>query len=194
MKSYLLTLVAVVLAGAAMFFWGFLYWGTTSLPYTPWLKSADDMAAGAALKQHFPQSGTYFVPARRDDTKAMTKLAQQGPVAMVHIVPGGDTMPNPMRMGMGFVLCVAAAACLAMVLRLSARGLPTYASRVMVAALVGLTAAVLVDLGDAIWWYAALEWKLVQAFYDLTTCMAAGLVLAAFVRSPARQPLPSKGE
>jgi hypothetical protein len=55
-------------------------------------------------------------------------------------------------------------------------------------------AAVLVAVGDAVWWYASLKWKLVQAVYDLTTCTAVGLVPAAFIRPPARRQSSSKGE
>ena len=41
--------IAVLLATLAMYVWGFLYWGVNPLPYTTWMQTTDDVAAGKAL-------------------------------------------------------------------------------------------------------------------------------------------------
>ena len=53
------TVLAALAAAFAMYVLGFAYWGVNSLPYGTWKQTPDDEAAGRALLEHFPESGTY---------------------------------------------------------------------------------------------------------------------------------------
>ena len=53
--------IGIVLAAVAIFFWGFLYWGLNPLPSGSWKQTNDDVAAGKALLEHFPESGSKSV-------------------------------------------------------------------------------------------------------------------------------------
>ena len=87
------TAIGVLLATLAMFAWGMLYWGANPAPYTAWQQTRDDAAAGRAILQHFPVSGTYYLPGLYNDAETRSKLHELGPVAFVdydHLSPAGS--------------------------------------------------------------------------------------------------------
>ncbi|MGI9342021.1 MAG: hypothetical protein ACR2QV_04185, partial [Gammaproteobacteria bacterium] len=51
--------VAVVL-----WVWSTLFYVILPIPYYTMSQTADDIAAGEALREHFPESGTYILPGR----------------------------------------------------------------------------------------------------------------------------------
>jgi hypothetical protein len=183
-------LVGVLLATLAMYFFGFLFWGATTLPYRTWKIAPDDEAAQRALLTHFPESGTYHVPApTAHDEKRRRELFERGPVGFVHIDRDGRPMEDPAILIGGFVLNLVVVALLALILWRVLPALPTYRSRVGFLALLGLTAAIMIDGGSAIWWGLAWQWKVVQGLYDVGAWIVAGLVLAKFIRpaTPAEE-------
>jgi len=180
------TLLGIVIASIVVYLWGFLFWGVCPLPYEAWQRAVDEPTAAAALRLHFPKNGVYFVPGRNADVAAAEKSFADGPVAFVHMLDvDGRPMMDPNIMAQGFGLNVAIIVLLAWILRNAAAGLPTYGSRLKQATLCGLFAVALVDLGDAVWWQIAWEWKLWQALYGLTASIVIGLILAAFIKAPA---------
>ncbi len=175
------TVAAVLIASVALYLWGFVVWGLGPYPTLIWKRAADDRAAGAALRASFPERGVYFLPGYRDDPAEMDRLSRQGPVAMIHMLaPAGRPALDPRIMVQGFVLNVVALALIALLLRVA--NLPTYGGRVCLAALAGLSSAVLIDLGDVAWWQFDPAWQLYRAGYHLTFWILAGLILGAFVR------------
>jgi hypothetical protein len=179
MKRFVL---GVILAALAMFLWGMLYWGANPLPYTSWKRATDDVAAGQALLQYFPENGTYYIPGMYHDKETLSRMFEQGPVAFVHMLRReGRPMMDPSIMIKGIVLYLFVALLMAWLLRLAAPALPSYGSRVKFMALAALTATMLIDLGDAVWWYIPLAWKLHQAAYNFSAWLVAGLVLARFI-------------
>ena len=74
-------IIGVVLATLAVYMWGFLYWGASTIPYSAWQATNDDAAAGKALLEHFPVSGTYYVPGMYVDEATRNELSEAGPVA-----------------------------------------------------------------------------------------------------------------
>ena len=177
------TILGITLATLALYVWGMLYWGFNPLPYTSWGRVADDEAAGRALLEHFPASGTYYVPGLYNDDDTIARLHEQGPVAFVHVTAReGRPRNEPTVLVKGFVLDAAVVTLIAILLRLAAPAAPRYGQRLPLALVAGLAGVVLIDLGDTVWWYLALDWKLYQAAYDLSAWAVAGSVLAAFVR------------
>jgi hypothetical protein len=176
------TLIGVVIACVVLYLWGFLYWGLGPYKTLIWKHVRDDAAAGAALRQHFPENGTYLVPGFANDAETMEALSKKGPVAFVHML-AVDGMPSfdPTTMIKGFVLNLIVIVLIALLLRRVATSLPTYVDRVTFVALIGLTAALLIDGGDIAWWHISWEWKLYQAFYSVAFWILTGLILAWFV-------------
>ncbi len=173
--------IGIVLAAMAIFFWGFLYWGLNPLPASSWKQTKDDVAAGKALLEHFPESGTYYLPGTYNDEETWEKLHAAGPVAFIHLTAReGRPAHDGGIMIRGFGLYLAVVSLIALILQRVA--LPSYWDRVKFTALVGLAAAVMIDIGDVVWWYIPWEWKIHQAVYTVTTWTIAGLVLAKFVK------------
>lgn len=178
--------VGILIATVVVYMWGFLFWGASLIPYGAWTATADDVAAGHGLLEHFPQRGTYFVPGMHHDPEALEALYAEGPIAMVHML---DTDGRPVFevsfMVKGIFLNLVVVVLVALLLRSAIGGLPTYGSRVKHAALAGLIGAVLIHGGALAWWYMPLGWELVLAAYDFTAVVVIGLVLAKFVEPKA---------
>ena len=156
----------ILLATIAGFFWGFLYWGANPLPYSVWKQTNDDQAAQQALREHFPESGTYYLPGMYNDEETLSRLSEAGPVGFVHISLEGRPVMQPDTMIQGFLLILVTVVIAALILQLVA--LPTYGQRLKLAVLVGLAGAVMIDFGQSVWWHISWAWKLQGAIYDFT--------------------------
>jgi hypothetical protein len=178
-------LIGVALATVAVYMWGFAYWGATTIPYGPLKASANDPAVQAALLEHFPETGAYLVPGMHNPAEVLTPLYEAGPIAFVFIQRDGHPMEDPALMFRGFLLTIVIVFLFSVLMKKALPALPTYGNRVMFAALVGLTAVVMVDFGDAVWWRFDWSWKLAQAFYGLMAATIGGAVLAKFIK-PAK--------
>jgi hypothetical protein len=178
--------LAVLLASLAAYFFGFLFWGATTAPYSAWKKAPDDVAAGEALLRHFPESGTYYVPSTTAHPPArLEELFQKGPVGFVHIDRDGRPLHDGSTMAWGFVQTAVTMALLALVLARVRRSLPSYGARVGFVALLALTAAMMYEGGEIVWWQLPAAWELVQAAYNVGAWIVGGAVLARFVRADA---------
>lgn len=176
------TVLGIVVAAVVLYAWGFLVWGVVPYPAVVWKKPVDEEAARKALREQFPERGTYVVPGAGHDEAVKEALFKQGPVAMVHMThPAGRPLADPSIMIGGFVLNLVALVLIALILRRVGAAMPGYGERVGFVALIGLTAALLIDGGDAVWWQIPWEWKLYQAGYDFSFWLIAGLILAKFV-------------
>ena len=79
----------------------------------------------------------------------------------------------------GFVLYLAVAAILAALVR----RLPSADTleNVKRGALAGLVSAVMIDIGDSVWWYLGFEWKLVTELYHFTSWTLMAVILGKYV-------------
>ncbi len=172
----------IILATIALYLWGMLYWGANPLPYKTWRQTADVTGARQALLQYFPETGTYFIPGLHHDEATLNQLFAEGPIAFVHLNSReGRPVFDPGIMVKGFVLDLVVVVLIALLLQLASPALGSYGQRVKLIAIAGLTATVLVDIGDVVWWYLPWDWKLQQAGYTFGAWLVSGLVLAKFV-------------
>jgi len=163
-----------------MFMWGFAYWGSNPLPYKALSAAPSDEAAGRAIREHFPASGTYILPSPLNtDQAAMTKLHESGPVAILHLTArDGAPVMDPIMMAKGFVQYLVMGAILIAIL--GAFGGPSFGSRLKLGLAIGVAAAVMVDVGDMVWWRTAVGWKLWQLAYTVSGTLVGSAVAAAF--------------
>ncbi len=110
-------IIGVALAAVAVYMWGFLYWGATTIPYAAGQATNDDAAAGQALLEHFPVSGTYYLPGLYNDEETRTKLSDAGPVGFVHIQREGRPVVDTSTMRNGFLLMLATAFLISVILK-----------------------------------------------------------------------------
>lgn len=175
-------LLGVILAAVAAFFWGFLYFGASGVPYQSWKSPADHDAASKVLLEHFPERGIYSVPAVDNDPEVVNAQTEAGPVARVYMLrPGGRPLMVPSMMAIGWVHEALLAVGLTLLLLAAGGALPTYARRVRFVALVGLVSAFTSHIGAAVWWETPSTWSLVLAFHEFGMFVVMGLVLCKFV-------------
>jgi hypothetical protein len=168
-------------------FFGFLYWGLGPYRTLVWKHARDEDAAGKALREHFPQNGTHYVPGFYQDQAEVEARFAKGPVAFVHMsAVDGRPLADPSIMIQGFVVNLIVIVLIATLLHMTSASMPTYQRRVVFVALVGLTATVFFDGGDTAWWQIPWPWKLYQSVYAVTFWILAGLILGWFVRQETR--------
>ena len=176
------TILGIVLATIALYFWGFLYWGLSPLPYRSLRRATDPAAAGEALKKFFPENGAYLFPGRFDDEAEAEKVYLAGPVGILQMTSvGGRPAFDPRIMLNGFLVNAIVVCLIAVLLRIAVKALPAYGARVKFAALAGLTCAFLADIGEVAWWDVGLAWNLHKAIYTVSAWVVTALVLAKFV-------------
>ena len=175
-------LLGSVIAAVALFFWGFVYWAVSPLPNTALKTVVDEPAAGQALLEHFPQSGTYHLPDPQNaDIDEMNALHRQGPVAMVDIDVDGAVPQSPIVMLAGFAHMLITTLMIALLMRLTGNALATYGDRVLFVFLAGVIVAFWTRISGVIWWGLGLPWQMYNAIYDVSSWLIAGLILAKFV-------------
>lgn len=174
MKTFVL---GPFLAALAMFIWGFFYYGLSGFPYAV-LGSAPE--AGPALNRLFPASGTYVFPDPRVDPKVVEKQFASGPIATVHIHKEGANPMDPLLLIKGFALEFVSCVLLALLLTQSAA--KGYAGRVCFAVLAGVLITLFSNGGQVIWWRQDWAWHTRTMIHDIAAWLAAGLILAIFVR------------
>ena len=186
------TIFGIVLAQVVLYFFGFLYWGLGPYPTLIWKQAKDTAAAAQALREQFPQNGTYLVPSTAGSPEDVDKAMRQGPVAFVHMLRvEGRPQMEPSIMATGFVTNLIVIVLIALLLRRAAPALPTYADRAKFVAFAGFIAAFFIaaffiDGGEIVWWQMPADWKLYQAGYDFLFWVIAGLILSRFVEPIGR--------
>ena len=175
--------IGIVVSSIVLFLWGFMYWGLSPVPYNYLKVSADDRAAGAALLEHFPEEGTYYLPNMAQDPKSRAALHEKGPIAFVHMTSrdGRPEMEGSV-MVKGFLLNTFAVAAVALLLSWVVSALPSYGSRFAFVFVMGAVMTIFIEIGDVVWWYLPFGWEMVQLIYGLTAWAVVGLILPAFVR------------
>jgi hypothetical protein len=182
--------IGAALAGAVlMYLVGYVWWGMPLGPGSQAMREAQgEDGLRAALLEHLPESGVYFVPMEgsRDTPAALERFKErhrEGPVAMVVFHRGGKEPFDAQVMLLGFLHSLGACALAAGFVGAVA-GTGTFAARWFVAFFLGLFVAVFVNLADLIWWSMPPAWVLTEAGYNVVGWALAGLPIAAIVKRP----------
>lgn len=176
MKTYLL---GPVIAALAMFVFGSIYW-MSPFPYKVLKATANDEAAGLALNEIFPETGTYLLPGPHLEPETITKLYERGPIAFVQFMREGRPPMDPMVFLQGYLQYLIVALILNFMLIKLAPAFKCYFCRVRFCAAIGVIGTVLIHCSDSIWWQHPWAWNLIGALYSVLVLVVAGLVLAKF--------------
>ncbi len=180
-------IIGVVVTAIVLYAWGFVYWGMGPYAQQIWKSAEDEAVARKLLREQFPENGTYYVPGHDQDPETVKEQFEEGPVAFVYVLAAdGRPQFDPSIMIQGFINNLVVIILIAGMLAMVSSALPNYFLRVLFAALGGLTCAVLVDIGDIVWWGISWDWKLYKAFYTFSAWLISGIVLAAFI-GPAKK-------
>jgi hypothetical protein len=180
MKRFLL---APLLAALAMFFWGFIYYGLSGIPYKA-LGTAGDVAP--AVTQLFPADGTYIFPDPRTPPEALAEQMKRGQALMVHVKKSGVKEMDPNTLIHGFLLEFVSCLLVAGLLQKVAPAFHGFGGRVMFVFTLGLLLTLFSNGGQAIWWQQPWGWHLMTMLHDGVAFLLAGIVLAGFHTPKAR--------
>ena len=169
-------LLGSVIAAAAMFAWGFVFWVVAGVPQDTLKSVPDAPAAQAALKSVFPESGAYFIPDESLPQDEFVRLHEAGPRAFIHYNAEGAPAMAPATLLSGFLLNWVT--CFLLGWLLLQTNTPGYLSRVFFLTVAGVTAALFIEYGAVIWFYANRPFQLVNMLSNSVSWLVAGLVLA----------------
>lgn len=172
-------LLGSFIAAVAVFFWGFIFYAASPVMGMVVKGSTDDVAAQMALKEYFPESGTYFVPdpgLEKTQPDKLDELHEAGPLALINVRSEGGPVMDPMVLVWGFVH--EWIVCFLLGWLMTRAALASYGARVAFLTVAGFTAALFIDYGATIWWGVDRAFALMNLFYNTAAWLIAGLVLA----------------
>jgi hypothetical protein len=167
-----------VLGGLAMWFVGFLFWGTPLSLFA--LSKTDDTTTAVlqqALGQHLGPLGTGAYPIPWIGTPTGTQLFGHGPTAMVFFNSNGFANPDTASLITGLVLAIICVTIAGFALRLVAGGL-NFADRLKLVALVAVAVTAYSDLGQPVFNHMPVGYFVYLWLSDVASWVAAGAVLA----------------
>lgn len=173
------TLFGGLLGGVAMFFIGFIFWGTPlSLLAFNHIEEAPSTALQAALAQTLTQSGTgtYSIPAT--GTAAGSVLYGKGPIATVHFNMAGFPAVDTASLLQGLLLALLTGVIIALALGAVGSRVTDFASRARVAILFALAGTVWTELGQPIFNHYGWGYWIYLFLSDFIALSAAGLIVA----------------
>lgn len=172
MKNFVL---APAVAALAMFFWGFLYYGISGVPY----RTLQDSTSLAPAVASLAASGTYLVP----DPRLNEGEPAPGPFTMVNHTAQPRSMGATMALGYfhGFACC----ALLSLLLWRVGAALDGFVCKFVFCTLTGLLVALFSQGCNVVWWHGSVSWALATAFYYVGCFVLAGAILAKLVRPKA---------
>lgn len=175
-----------ILGGIAMWFMGFIFWGT---PLNRIAFTVPDDATGAAvqavLKQQLAPFGSGAYPVPWPGTEAGTMMYGQGPVAMVMYHAGGLPVVDSASLLGGLVLAIACALLIAAALYALADRVTSFAERMRLVVLFALAATLWTDIGQPIFNHAPWGYYVYLWISDIVGLTVAGAVIARWFL-PAR--------
>lgn len=175
------TIIGVVATTVVLYVWGFLFWGINTIPYESMKQTADVAGAQAMLREYFPESGVYMIPGMITDPAELEARYQAGPTGMLHIQHGSRTPMDLTIMIGGFVLNLVFVALLAVFFKTAKA--TEFRDFARLSLITGVTAVVLIDVGDMIWWQETIGWKIWPLVYNFTAFLIAGHLLGVFMKA-----------
>ena len=177
--------LGAVLAAAALFVWGALFWMV--LPFGDWVLKPlpNDEAVTKALNDNLPANGVYIFPgwdqaSGPEALEAAMAKHRRGPIGQIIYAREGAEPMAPGTFLAGYLQMLASALLAAVLLRAAAPA--SFLARVAFAAALGLFAVVTVDVSNVIWFRHPWSMVALNGAYNLGGWLLAGLVLGAFVR------------
>jgi len=182
-------LIASAVAAAAMFLWGFVFWGISGAAMallSPLPEGARDDVIAVLRRDNLP-AGMYVYPAPVDDMndeEAMEeneRLHEEGPRLRLAVKEGGPSMP-PSCFVYGVLLNFAYALLGATMVAMGAGSLPSYGRRFQFLLVFSLAGAIWTNFGDVIWWFYPVSYGLGNLAYQFVAGVLMALIVAAIVR------------
>lgn len=179
-------ILAGVLGGIVMFGWGAVSHMVLNIDADVFKPIANEAALAAAMKEHIPADGMYFVPGMDmtrtptdEEMAAFSAKYKEGPTAfIVYHQTGGDLM-GPMQLGTQFAACLATGLLGALILAFASVG---FGRGVIISLMIGLAAWVSISI--PYWNWYKFSWAFIrgEVIDQVVGWFLAGLVMAFILR------------
>lgn len=190
-------IIGGVLAGAALFVWGYVSWVVLPWHEIPLRQTESEELFLDAVNMYLPMSGWYVFPqlsmkalheetdaAKRDQMlNSWLERHKKGPIVQVfYRQKGADPMSSEMYVK-GVAASVGCGIAAAWLIALTLASQPNYARRVFTVVLAGVVAILMVDLPNWIYMYSPADFTVLMCLDHLIGSVIMGLVAGAVVRA-----------
>jgi hypothetical protein len=175
-------LLAGLLGGVALFFWGFLSHTVLPLGELGVQNLPQDHAVIDAMRAAIPASGFYFFP-RVDASQKIAADQLNGPHGIVIYHPSGASMMMTGQLINEFILNVTQALIAAYLLSL-ATGLTKYTSRVGLVLVLGVLSGIATNVEYWNWYGFPANYTVGMIADEVIGFLVVGLIVAALVKPP----------
>jgi hypothetical protein len=187
LRLFLGSLVVAVVLWA----WSTLFYVVLPIPYYTMSETADDIAAGEALLEHFPKSGTYILPGRFSGEDVRQQMRSNGPVATLYFTREGAPEASPVKILIGTFNSIVIGLIIGGAMLLLNRHTTDYWSHVAIGSTFGMAYTAYPRFADIIWSDFPPGYQLMMIFSDGFSWILAVMVMAWFTRPNTRTQLTS---
>jgi len=167
--------------------WSVGFYVLSPVPYWTMSQTLDDRAAGAALLEQFPESGTYILPGRMSSKEVRRELRANGPVATVYIDRDGAPMSSPIKISLGVIQGLVIGLTLGVAMLMLNRYTTKYWNHVAICTTVGLAYSAYPRVADIVFSDFPPGYQWMMIFSDFVSFVLMIMVMAWFTRPrPAR--------
>jgi hypothetical protein len=173
-----------LLVALVLWVWSTLFYVVLPLPYYTMSETADDIAAGEALKMHFPETGTYILPGRFSGDEVRSRMRAEGPVATIYIQRDGVPEVSVRQILLGTFNSIVIGLLIGAAMLLLNRHTTDYWSHVAIGSTFGMAYTAYPRFADIIWSAFPPGYQLMMIFSDGFSWILAVMVMAWFTRPP----------
>ncbi len=162
--------------------WSVGFYVLSPVPYWTMSQTLDDRAAGAALLEHFPETGTYILPGRMSGKEIRNEMRANGPVATVYIDRDGVAMSSPLKISLGVVQGLVIGLTLGVAMLMLNRYTTKYWNHVAICTTVGLAYSAYPRVADIVFSDFPQGYQWMMIFSDFVSFVLMIMVMAWFTR------------
>ena len=174
-------LIGALCVAVVLWAWSTLFYVILPLPYYTMSQTADDVAAGEALLEHFPETGTYILPGRFSGKDVRSKMRSEGPVATIYFTREGAPEASAIKILIGTFNSVVIGLLIGASMLLLNRHTTRYWSHVAIGSTFGIAYTAYPRFADIIWSDFPPGYQLMMIFSDGLSWILAVMVMAWFM-------------
>lgn len=162
--------LSALLGGIAVFVWGYVFWNVLPSSELAYDLSQNDRKLISFLEQR------YELPS----TQVNYLAGEETPVVATIFLKRSDGFLSMLWQGLAHMII--SVGLIAVLVRIMPNIPTSYVGRLSWVAMLGFVASIVANLSDPVWFTQTWSWHIVQAAYDFTFWVVAGLVVAAIVK------------
>ena len=174
--------IGSLLVALVLWVWSTLFYVISPVPYFTMSETADDIAAGEALLEHFPETGTYILPGRYNDSDVRSQMRNNGPVATLYITRDGSPEASGLKIFIGTFNSICIGLLLGIAMMMLNKFTTDYWTQVKIGSMFGIAYTAYPRFADIIWSDFPYGYQMMMIFSDGFSWILAVMVMAWFTR------------